>query len=49
MTLGFHDPSPGENLGNLPLSLSFCGRLFSKPELELMREMARDYARLGVT
>jgi Domain of unknown function (DUF4338) len=49
MTLGFHDPSPGENLGNLPLSLSFCGRLFSKPELELIREMARDYARLGVT
>ncbi len=49
MTLGFHRPSTRENRGSLPLSLSFCGRLFSGPELEWMQEMARDYAALGVT
>ena len=38
-----------ENLRSLPASLRFCGRLFSEPELELMREMARDYAGLGIT
>src|SRR5713226_6980552 len=38
-----------ENRGSLPLSLSFCGRLFSGRELEWMQEMARDYAALGVT
>lgn len=49
MTLGRHDPSPAENPGTVPLSLRFCGRIFSEPELQLMREMARDYAGLGVT
>ena len=49
MTPGFPDPSPGEKLGPLPASLRFCGRLFSRPELELMREIARDYAGLAVT
>ena len=29
--------------------MRFCGRLFSRPELELMREIARDYAGLAVT
>jgi len=49
MTLGLHDPSPPENPGTVPLSLRFCGRIFSEQELQLMREMARDYAGLGVT
>ena len=31
------------------MSLRFCGRLFSAPELELMVEIARDYAGLAVT
>ena len=49
MMLGFQDPSPRKNLGSLPVSLRFCGRLFSGQELELLREMAQDYASLGVT
>jgi hypothetical protein len=49
MTLVFHDRSPRENAGRVFLSVRFCGRLFSKQELEWMREMARDYAGLGVT
>jgi Domain of unknown function (DUF4338) len=49
MTLGLQDCSPRENLGSVPFSLRFCGRIFSRQELELMREMARDYAVLGMT
>jgi hypothetical protein len=49
MTLSFHDRSPRENAGRALVSVRFCGRLFSKQELEWMREMARDYAGLGVT
>ena len=49
MTLGLQDSWPRENLGNVVSSMSFCGRLFSEQELELMREMAQDYASLGVT
>jgi hypothetical protein len=49
MTLCFHDRSPRENAGCAHVSVRFCGRLFSKQELEWMREMARDYAGLGVT
>jgi len=49
MTAGFPDPSPREKLRCLPASLRFCGRLFSEPELELLREVARDYAGLAVT
>lgn len=48
-TLGFHDRPPQEKLGSIPLSVRFCGRLFAEQELQLMREMARDYAALGVT
>ena len=29
--------------------VTFSGRTFSTPEIDLMREMARDYAGLGVT
>ena len=29
--------------------MRFCERFFSSQELELMREVARDYASLGVT
>ena len=49
MTLCLQDRSPRENLGSVPLSLRFCGRIFSGQELQLMREMAQDYAGLGVT
>ena len=49
MTLGFHDRPPREKLGSVPLSVRFCGRSFAEQELQLMREMARDYAALGVT
>jgi uncharacterized protein DUF4338 len=49
MMPGWQDRSPRENLGSVPLSLRFCGRIFSGQELELMREVARDYAGLGVT
>ena len=49
MTPGFPDSSPREKLGPLPASLRFCGRLFLEPELELLREIARDYAGLAVT
>ena len=49
MTPGFPDPSPREKPGRPPASLRFCGRLFSEPELELLQEIARDYAGLAVT
>jgi hypothetical protein len=49
MTLGLHDRPPREKLGSVPLSVRFCGRIFAEQELQWMREMARDYAGLGVT
>ena len=30
-------------------SLTFCGRTFRADELELMRQMAREFSALGVT
>src|SRR5260370_17805689 len=48
MTLDFY-PSRVEELEGVPVGLRFCGRIFSGQELELMREMARDYAGLAVT
>jgi hypothetical protein len=33
----------------LPQSLTFCGRSFSRPELELMRQTATEFAALGRT
>lgn len=33
----------------MPESLSFCGRTFIAGELELMRQMAREFSGLGVT
>ncbi len=33
----------------MPESLTFCGRTFRSDELELMRQMARDFSGLGVT
>lgn len=41
--------SPRENLGSFPGCLQFCGRLFSGAELELITEIARDYAGLAIT
>src|SRR5437899_4423921 len=35
--------------GGVFLPVRFCGRLFSKQELELIGEIARDYAGLGIT
>jgi Domain of unknown function (DUF4338) len=49
MTLGLDALSPRENLGEVPLSVCFCGRIFSRQELELLGEIARDYAGLGLT
>ena len=33
----------------MPESLTFCGRTFRADELELMRQMAREFSALGVT
>jgi len=49
MTQGFTDPLPREEPKSLPVSLRFCGRLFSGPELELLRVVAHDYSGLAVT
>ena len=49
MTQGFPDPLPREERKSLPVSLRFCGRLFTEPELELMRVVAQDYSGLAVT
>jgi hypothetical protein len=49
MTQTFPDPLPREEQKSLPVSLRFCGRLFSEPELELMCVVAQDYSGLAVT
>ena len=49
MTLGFPDASPREERKRLPVSLRFCGRLFTGPDLELMRVVVYDYRGLAVT
>lgn len=41
--------NPGPLHGAISRSLRFCGRIFSGEELHLMREIARDYAALGIT
>ena len=33
----------------MPESLTFCGRTFRADELELMRQVAREFSALGVT
>jgi hypothetical protein len=33
----------------MPQSLTFCGRTFSPSELDLMRQIARQFSGLGVT
>src|SRR5262249_1180785 len=33
----------------MPEPLTLCGRMFGSDELELMRQMARDFSALGVT
>jgi hypothetical protein len=33
----------------MPESLTFCGRTFGASELDLMRQIARDFSGLGVT
>lgn len=42
-------PWSARNVGSVPEKLSFCGRIFLRQELELMREIAQDYAGLAVT
>jgi hypothetical protein len=42
-------PPPASNLGRLPVNLSFSGRIFSRQELELIREIAQEYAGLALT
>jgi Domain of unknown function (DUF4338) len=49
MTLSFPLPSARKNPRPVSPRLRFCGRLFSGEELGLMRELAGDYAGLGVT
>src|SRR6516165_6787761 len=48
MTESFN-ASSHENLGSVPVDLRSCGRLFTGPELELIGEIARDYAGLAIT
>jgi hypothetical protein len=42
-------PPQASNLGRLPANLSFSGRIFSRQELELIREIAQEYAGLALT
>jgi hypothetical protein len=35
MTLDFY-ASPGEQLGSVPVGMRFCGRIFTRQELELI-------------
>ena len=42
-------PSRAEDRRSAPVSLRFCGRIFTGPELELMREIARDHGGLAIT
>jgi len=49
MTLLRQERWPGEEAGGVLLPMRFSGRLFSKQELECMREIARNYAGLGIT
>ena len=37
------------SVGTMPANLSFGGRIFSQQELELMRDIAQDYAGLALT
>jgi hypothetical protein len=48
MTLDFY-ASPGEQLGSVPVGMRFCGRIFTRQELELICEIARGYTGLAVT
>jgi len=41
--------SPPEDLRSVPVSLRFCGRIFTRQELELIGEIARDCVGLAVT
>jgi hypothetical protein len=49
MTESLSAASPGEKLGSVSVGVRFCGRLFTGPELELIQEIAREYAGLAVT
>jgi Domain of unknown function (DUF4338) len=42
-------PSHASNVGRIPANLSFSGRIFSRQELELIREITQDCAGLAVT
>src|SRR5437899_10746762 len=49
MILGSYASCSRKKPRRAPVTLRFCGRIFSGQELELMRELARDYAGLAVT
>lgn len=49
MTLVLRDRLRRENSERVLFSVRFSGRLFSRQELECMREVARDCVGLGVT
>lgn len=49
MTLELCTSSPSGDLGSVPVSLRFCGRRFSEPELKLMQEIVYDYPGLTIT
>ena len=42
-------PAQASHAGSVAANLSFGGRIFSKQELELMRDIAQDYAGLALT
>ena len=42
-------PAQTSHLGRLPTNFSFSGRIFSSQELELIREIAQEYAGLALT
>lgn len=44
-----HASFPAKKVARVSASLSFCGRIFRRQELELMREIAKNYAGLAVT
>ena len=49
MTINFCTSPPPSDSRSVPICLRFCGRMFSGQELELIGEIARDYAGLAVT
>jgi|SRR5215467_10981855 len=49
MTLSLYGSTSGEGLRSTPAGWRFCGRTFTAEELELIRDIADDYAGLAIT